>query len=128
MTEAQFQSQVLALARAMGLVVYHTHDSRRSQPGFPDLVIVGSGGVLYRELKTDKGRVSPDQTYWMQALLAAGQDARVWRPSQWPVEIRNELSALGRCTVQRPLPTQAQIRQQLQTRGSGGAKKEPNLT
>lgn len=128
MTEAQFQSQVLALIRAMGLAAYHTHDSRRSEPGFPDLVIVGMNGVLYRELKTAKGRVSPDQKYWIYALNAAGEDAGIWRPSDWPTRIQSELTALGRCLVQRPLPSQAALRRHLQTRPRAGARKGPDLT
>jgi hypothetical protein len=59
---------------------YHTHDSRRSPSGFPDLVIVGDR-VLYRELKTAKGKVSDAQAAWLHALVLAGQDACVWRPA-----------------------------------------------
>lgn len=128
MTEQQFQNQVLALVRAMGLLVYHTHDSRRSQPGFPDLVIVGAKAALFRELKTETGKVSPDQERWIAALNLVGQDVGIWRPSDWPVRVQKELSALGRCPVERPLPTAAQLRRHLQTRASRGAKKDPKLT
>lgn len=91
MRERELQTGVLSLARLMGLLVYHTYDSRRSQPGFPDLVIVGPRGVLYRELKTINGRVSPDQQKWLAALQRAGQDAGVWRPDQWPDVIQDEM-------------------------------------
>lgn len=102
--EQEFQDAVVALCKMMGLAVYHTHDSRRSEPGFPDLVVVGRNGTIYRELKTDTGRTSVDQTYWLAALTAAGEDARVWRPTlDWPVLITAELRALGRCPVERPL-------------------------
>jgi hypothetical protein len=37
--EAAFQRMIMDLARYNGWRVYHTHDSRRSEPGFPDLVI-----------------------------------------------------------------------------------------
>ncbi|MDA8440464.1 MAG: VRR-NUC domain-containing protein [Propionibacterium sp.] len=80
MTEAKLLDHVRAAARAMRLRAYHTHDSRRSEPGFPDLVIVGPGGVLYRELKTQKGRVRLEQTAWLDDLTRAGQNARIWRP------------------------------------------------
>ena len=59
---------------------YHTHDSRRSPSGYPDLVCVGPGGVLYRELKTMRGRVTKAQDEWLCALTFAGADAQVWRP------------------------------------------------
>ncbi len=38
--EKPFQAQVVELARLSGWLTYHTHDSRRSQSGFPDLVLV----------------------------------------------------------------------------------------
>jgi hypothetical protein len=39
--ESVFQDQIVGLARFYGWDrVYHTHDSRRSHPGFPDLVLV----------------------------------------------------------------------------------------
>lgn len=84
MSERSFQAGVVKLARFHGFsLVYHTHDSRRSAPGFPDLVLVNprTGRVLYRELKTSKGRVSPAQREWLDGLTAAGQDAGVWRPA-----------------------------------------------
>lgn len=82
MTEAVLQTRVLAHARVLGWLAYHTHDSRRSAPGFPDLVLVhpAQGRVLYRELKTQRGRLRPEQRQWLDALTAAGGDAAVWRP------------------------------------------------
>ena len=38
--ESDFQRAVIEMARLHGWLVYHTHDSRRSAPGFPDLVLV----------------------------------------------------------------------------------------
>lgn len=83
MSESTLQARVIAHARTLGWLVYHTHDSRRSQPGFPDLVLVHEKQerVLYRELKTQRGRVRPEQTAWLRALTRAGQDAAVWRPT-----------------------------------------------
>lgn len=82
LTERQFQGTVEDMARMLGWRIYHTHDSRRSQPGFPDLVLVHpKHGVLWRELKTVKGRVSPAQRDWLADLMAAGEDADVWRPA-----------------------------------------------
>ena len=83
--EAALQNAVVGLARALGWRHYHTHRSDRSPAGFPDLVLVhaGRGRVLYRELKTEKGRLSTAQTEWLDDLTAAGQDAGVWRPRHW---------------------------------------------
>lgn len=80
MTEAQLQQAVCDFLNLTKMRYYHTFDSRRSQPGFPDLVIVGRGGILYRELKTETGKVSAAQQAWLDALKAVGADARVWRP------------------------------------------------
>jgi hypothetical protein len=82
MSEVTLQARVVAHARTLGWLVYHTYDSRRSQPGFPDLVLVHEtqGRLLYRELKTQRGRIRPEQLAWLRALGRAGQDAAVWRP------------------------------------------------
>lgn len=79
-TEKQLTQTVRQLARTLGFLEFHPYDSRRSTPGFPDLVLVGRGRVLYRELKTETGRVSPEQKVWLDALQSAGQDAGIWRP------------------------------------------------
>ena len=79
MTERQFQAWVIDVAKAHGWKVYHTYDSRRSEPGFPDLVLVRDR-VLFRELKTDIGRISPAQKEWGDALTQAGADFEIWRP------------------------------------------------
>jgi len=114
--EQHFQDEVMALAKALGMLAYHPYRSQRSVPGFPDTVIVGGRGVLYRELKMAKGVVSPDQTYWIAALIEAGQDAGVWRPEHWPTIITEEIRALGRLQVRPPAPSQADVRRALRRR------------
>ena len=90
MTEKQFQMQIVMVAKANGWTVYHTYDSRRSEPGFPDLVLVRDR-VLFRELKTDAGRMSNAQEAWGQKLTEAGADFKVWRPQDTP-DIIKELA------------------------------------
>lgn len=82
MTEKAWQAAVVQLATLYGWLVYHTYDSRRSNPGWPDLVLVraNTGEILYVELKTDKGKTTPAQDVWLAALRACGQEAHVWRP------------------------------------------------
>src|ERR1044072_6939456 len=109
----------MRLALALGLLAYHPYRSDRSVKGFLDTVIVGAGGVLYRELKMPKGRVTPDQAYWIAALQEAGQDVGVWRPEHWPRLITAEMQALGRLKARRPEPSQAQVRRAL----SGGTRR-----
>ncbi|QWY84262.1 nuclease [Arthrobacter phage Zaheer] len=82
-TEAQFQQQVIELAKLNGYtLIYHTHDSRRSQPGFPDLVLVNENRrrALFRELKTSTGRLTEKQHDWLIGMKIAGLDADIWRP------------------------------------------------
>lgn len=112
-TEAEFQSDVVNAAKLFGLAVYHTFDSRRSEAGFPDLTIVGARGVLFRELKTDTGKLRKEQQYWLSALRSSGANVKVWRPKDWDV-IVSELQGLGRVPVGRPAPSQADVRRRLQ--------------
>jgi len=96
MTEAELERQVRDLITGLGLLGYHTRDSRRSDKGFPDFVICGSR-VLYRELKREKGRVTDDQRQWIHALSAAGADAGIWWPScLLSGRIAAELTAVSR--------------------------------
>lgn len=83
-SEKDFQASVIAAAELYGWMSYHTHDSRRSEPGFVDLVLVHPGRrlVKFRELKTYTGRITLDQKKWLNALEAAGADVGVWRPAE----------------------------------------------
>ena len=84
MRESDFQREVLELARTAGWRVYHTANSRRSQPGFPDLVLVKPPMVLLVELKTEKGRLKAAQQEWIEALMRCTEvEAHVWRPQHW---------------------------------------------
>ena len=83
MSEKDWQRCVLDLAGVHGWQAYHTYDSRRSQPGFPDLVLWRRGELIFVELKTAKGRVSLDQTRVIDGLEAAGQRVYVWRPDDF---------------------------------------------
>jgi hypothetical protein len=68
------------VARAHGWLVYHTHDSRRSDEGFPDLVLVREAVLMY-ELKTNTGKLTPAQQTWLTLLERTGQvECGVWRP------------------------------------------------
>ena len=94
MTEHQLLDAVRAACKWSGLLVYHTFDSRRSERGFPDVVIVGKS-VLWRELKAERGRLSPAQREWLDKLRQAGSDADVWRPDDWPGRVLTELAGIG---------------------------------
>lgn len=88
--EADFQRLVVDLAERLGWWTYHPLDSRGSNPGWPDLVLArwpragGRATVIFRELKTERGKVRPEQLRWGQTLMAGGLDWQIWRPSMWP--------------------------------------------
>ena len=99
MRERAFQAAVIELAELQGWRVYHTHDSRRSRPGFPDLTMVRHGELVFAELKTDSPQSRPTaaQNLWLSDLghvadlVEENISARpslvrvfLWRPSDWP--------------------------------------------
>ena len=96
LTEAAFQRQVLDLAKLCGWRTYHTHDSRRSNPGFPDIVMVHPkrGLVVFAELKREGGRTTQAQRDWLADLRQAGV-AYEWRPSDWPEIVAVLTGGLG---------------------------------
>lgn len=60
---------------------YHTHDSRKSNVGFPDLVLVREHRLLVVELKRQKGRWRPGQQEWLADVARVpGVEAYLWRP------------------------------------------------
>lgn len=79
--ESDLDEVVHTLATWLGLFAYHTRDSRRSAAGFPDWVIAGPGGVIFRENKREDGKLTDDQRAWAQVLTEAGADYELWRPS-----------------------------------------------
>ncbi len=68
MTEADLQQLLTDAAELNGWLVFHDNDSRRNAAGFPDLVLVKPPRVLFLELKSEIGRVRPEQHVWMDAL------------------------------------------------------------
>jgi hypothetical protein len=87
-TEAAFARAVLELLHLCGWRTYHTHDSRHSAAGFPDLVAVHpdpARGVWFLELKSDAGRLTQAQVDWLNALEMAGARCHVLRPRDWPL-------------------------------------------
>lgn len=82
--EATFQQQVIDLAKTYRWLVYHTHDSRFSERGFPDLVCVKGGVMLGIELKKEGAVPTPAQDRWLDELGAVpGVRTMVARPSDF---------------------------------------------
>jgi hypothetical protein len=81
MTEKELGRHIRKLARDLGLLAYHTADSRGSSAGYPDWTIAGPGGVLFAELKSARGTLRPEQVEWRDRLLDAGARWHLWRPA-----------------------------------------------
>lgn len=88
------QQAVTDLARVLKLDFYHPHDSRKSDPGYPDCTIIVRSvrherRLIYAELKTQKARPTHHQARWLDSLsLVADEsdglvDVFLWRPSHW---------------------------------------------
>lgn len=85
-SEKDFSQQFSDAAKMYGWTMrYHTFDSRRSSPGFPDWVLIhpGRGECIFVELKNERGKLSRHQQNWIKALEAAGQRVFVFKPSDW---------------------------------------------
>lgn len=113
-SEAAFQDQITNLADLYGWRWFHAPDNlprttrsgrravQRVRPGFPDLVLVRAPELIFAEVKTQVGRVRPEQQEWLEALevvarrvaaLTAGSNAAadraahvevyLWRPGDF---------------------------------------------
>ena len=98
-TEGEFQAWVLDLANRNGWLAYHTYDSRKSGPGFPDLILVKGGVMIAAELKSaDVKSMSLDQARWLAALgCVPGVRAVVWQPC-------DAESIIGQLETEEPSP------------------------
>lgn len=95
MSESDLQRACIDLCRWLGLAWFHDNDSRRNRAGFPDLVVCGTQGFLFRELKSESGRLRPEQMDWLSRLNLGGADAAIWRPADLQSgRIKNELEAI----------------------------------
>jgi hypothetical protein len=83
MSEKQLRQAIYDLARHLGYLVYWTWTSRHSPPGFPDLVLVRDGRIVFAELKVGRNRTTAAQDAWLAALRRCGLTAVVWRPEDW---------------------------------------------
>lgn len=103
MSEAQLQDAVIELCRRLSVLVCHFRPARTASSwrtalsgdkGFPDVVCAGERGTIFRELKSESGRLTAEQSEWLARL---GGD--VWRPSDWTSgRIEHELRHIARVT------------------------------
>ncbi len=51
--------------------------------GFPDLVLIKAGRLLFAELKAAKGVLTPEQRTWLNGLRGACGEVYLWRPEDY---------------------------------------------
>ena len=93
MNEAEFQRAIIEAAKYTGWLVFHAKPAQLGgswathfdgDVGFPDLVLAHSDrGLLFAELKTERGKVTPGQRSWLNVLEDSGAEAHLWRPQDW---------------------------------------------
>ena len=87
-TEGIFVNRILTTAREKGWLAYHTHDSRGSAAGFPDIVLVRPPAVIFAECKTNdtvRSKTTTAQDTWLAALAECpGVERYLWRYDDWP--------------------------------------------
>lgn len=100
--ERDFMNAVVSLAKFLGWRVAHFDASVRvvgkerrivgdkSSAGFPDLVLVRHGRLIFAELKLQKTRTNLNQEEWLDDLRNTSAEVYLWRPADWP-EIEAQL-------------------------------------
>lgn len=92
MREDDLLADVTRIARDLAYLVYHPHRSDHSEAGWPDLAMVrcnaayGPPRFVVAELKresdgTRKTELTRMQEHWRDALIDAGVEWHLWRPS-----------------------------------------------
>ena len=88
-SEQSFMTQVKTLAYQYGWSLHHSQPSMTrtgryittGSVGFPDIVMAHpTKGLVFCELKTEKGRASEAQLHWL-ATLKPHAECYLWRPS-----------------------------------------------
>ena len=94
MREDALLQNVIRMAKLFGWTVYHARPAmnrsgRWSTPtqgdiGFPDIAMVRNGRVIFAELKSMRGRLSPEQHNWLAELSkSVACETYTWRPTDW---------------------------------------------
>ena len=93
-SERDFQDQIIELAHIYDWTVAHFRPAMKQDgswrtavaadgTGFPDLVLVRPPRLIFAEVKSEKGKVTSEQSSWLRNLAEAKQDVYLWRPSDW---------------------------------------------
>ena len=101
MSESDLLQGVLDMSRALGWRTVHIRRARTALSwrtavsgdgiGWPDLFAVRGSRIVAGELKVGRGRVTPEQAAWLDALRAAGVECHVWREADFPDRVLEAL-------------------------------------
>ena len=90
-SEKAFQQAIMRLAKQHSWLVYHTHDSRKSPAGYPDLTLarlpgkVHPGQLVIAELKVD-APLTIEQEVWLATLSHVTHTRTyLWKPDDLPL-------------------------------------------
>jgi len=98
--ESILQQNTIELFRRCGWLVYHPYESRHSEPGMLDLIIVKHPTVIFAEIKGPKGkltkaklnkhgRLMPGQEDWFNELhKCPAVLSFVWKPDDWDAIVK----------------------------------------
>ena len=86
MTERQLEDGVRRILKDLPQIwARHESDSRGARPGWPDWTFLRrcdtTGAAMWWELKTERGKLRPEQAECIAFMLAAGLNVAVRRPS-----------------------------------------------
>jgi hypothetical protein len=84
-SEKGFAATLKEAATLLGWKFYHVYDSRRSEPGFPDVLLAKPGRkLILAELKMEDGKLTAGQEAWLELLrLVPGIEVYLWTPKMW---------------------------------------------
>jgi len=84
MREKELSQLIFDAARKLGWLVarYPTWRPTGTVAGFPDLVLLRNGRLIFAELKSEKGEPIPAQQEWLDALREVAT-VYVWKPRNW---------------------------------------------
>jgi hypothetical protein len=101
MREAELQDAIVEMAMMLGWKVMHTRPARtatghwrtplQGHRGFPDLCMVRPPRLVFAELKSASGKLTPEQEAWLDAIdktadehpTGGGPETYVWTPKHW---------------------------------------------
>lgn len=92
-SEEEFLGQIIELAHLYQWRVHHVRPAWTNKGwrtpiqgdvGFPDLVLARSPRVIIAEVKSEKGRLTPEEREWLTEVdTCVGVESYLWRPRMW---------------------------------------------